>query len=342
MWRLQLCAIPIALTLSGSCTKATDNLAKLAPLFGDDQAPFVIASIPTARQYGVSPSQSVQIFFSKEVESQRCTAAFSISQTVSGATTAPLISGSTVVVGSVLTFTPNIALSAGTYNIVESIGCEDLEGRDLRAPYNASFTVGPGGVQAVPTVVAMGVQSQSQCTTLGSVGSASGGNWLTANCWWDSTLPILGASSYTFQGGDNNTGLVGSNNACADVNTDNFVLIFNNYMNVNTTLNAVSLSRLSPPATTIRLATWSWADCAVGNASFCRALTVAFAEAEASCNGAALFGSSVAPAVGDFNLQFTAGSPAGTPRYMIQVDTTAIDSNGTKPTSTFTFTMEGK
>lgn len=79
-----------------------------------------------------------------------------------------------------------------------------------------------------------------------------------------------------------------------------------------------------------------------GNATYCRALTVAFAEAEASCNGAALFGSSVAPSVGDFNLQFTTGSPAGLPRYMIQVDTTATDSNGFKPTGTFTFTMEGK
>jgi len=109
-------------------------------------------------------------------------------------------------------------------------------------------------------------------------------------------------------------------------------------MEPNTTLNAVSLKRLSNPST-IALATWSWADCNPSNSTYCLALTLVYAEEEAGCNGA-LFGT--AATGGDFNLQATVGSPAGFPRYQIQVDTTAADQNGFKPSSTFIFTMEGK
>lgn len=222
--------------------------------------------------------------------------------------------------------------------------CEDKEGRDLQVPYSASFTVGAGGVQSQPTIVAVGLESQGAgCSVLGSVGSASGANWTSSTCFWDSTLPILGPSSYQFQGGDNGTGTPGNFvNACADVNTDNFILIFNNYMNPSSTVNAITLTRLSPPPSSMRLATWTWSDCQTVSPYGCRAVDLVFSELEASCNGGSTLGPAAYGPNGDFNLQATAGSPAGFPRYMIQMDTTARDIFGRAPISNFNFAVEGK
>lgn len=313
-----------------SCSKAEDQLSALAPIFGDGQSPQVIGAVPYPGQVGVVPSASVSILFNKAMNSQRCSGAFSIS---------PSATGATVVAGNALLFTPGQNLATGTYNVTLSTSCEDLEGRDLEAAYSGSFVVGSPGNFA-PRVVAVGLASQGGCTGLGSSGSGVGGDWTLPVCWWEESLAMLPPSSYTFRGGDTGTGALGLPNDCADVTTDNFRLIFNNYMNPGVTANATTLRRLSGPATTIRAASYSWSDCQAVSPFGCRALTVSFSELEASCNGAAAFGTIATG--GDFNLGLTVGSPAGFPLYMIQVDTTALDSAGKPPSFQFNFTMEGK
>ena len=309
-----------------SCKKVEDKMGLLAPVFNDGNQPKVISSVPAPGSVGLASSQNVAIFFNKTVDSQKCTKAFSI---------APNVSGVTQVFGSVLNFAPGQTMATGTYNATLTTVCEDLEGRDLESQYNISFAV--GALSLSPTVVAVGLESQSGCTSGASVGSATGGNWTMSSCWWDQSLPILNPSSYQFRGGDTGTGAVGLPNDCADVNTDNFRLIFNNYMNPTPTVNAVSLTRISPPATSIKIASYSWSDCQGVAPYGCRVLTVAFAEDLASCEGQFAFGNTF----GDFNLAASAGGPANFPYYILSVDMTARDATGRTPISAFNFAVEG-
>ncbi len=153
-------------------------------------------------------------------------------------------------------------------------------------------------------------------------------------------MSMLTPSSYTFRGGDTGAGALASAVDCPDVSTDNFRLIFNNYMNPGVTVSATTLRRLSGPITTIRLASHGWTDCQAVYPYGCRVLTVSFSELEATCNGTGFFGTVATN--GDFNLGVTTGSPAGFPQYMIQVDTTALDAAGKNPENQFNFSMEGK
>lgn len=307
------------LLLLMACAKAEDKLSALAPFFGDDLNPRVIGATPFPGQSGVSPSTTVGLLFNKAMSSQICTGAFSIS---------PSVTGATVVAGNALTFTPGAALATGTYSVSLSSSCEDVDGRDLETAYNGSFIVGNAGNFA-PRVIAVGLESHSNCIMSGSTGSASGGDWTISSCWWDESLPTLTPSSYKFRGGDP---------ACADVNTDNIRLIFNNYMNPGATANATTLRRISGTTTTTRLSSYVWSDCQTTSPFGCRVLTTSFADLDATCGGAGAFGNTAA---GDFNLAATAGSAAGFPFYTIQVDTTAQDASGKAPALQFNFTMEG-
>ncbi len=133
--------------------------------------------------------------------------------------------------------------------------------------------------------------------------------------------------------------MAASSNACADVNTDNFRLIFTQYMDLSTTASAISLTRLSGPATLIKLASHSWSDCQSVAPFGCRVITLAFSEAEATCNGNVNFGNNTTS--GDFNLSQTTPSVADFPFYRLEVDTTARTIDGTTMSSTFTFDVEG-
>lgn len=316
--------IILAAGMQAACSKAEDALGMLAPLAGDNLNPRVVASVPAASQIGVAPAQIVQLYFNKTMHSQRCIGAFSISPTVVGYTS---------VVDQVLTFAPNSVFSTGTYSMTLTRDCEDEEGRDLETTFNASFYVG-APLAVAPRVTAVGLQSQGSCTGAGSTGSSSGADWTSSSCFWDENLTMLNPTSYRFRGGDDGSGTA---TACADVNTDNFRIIFNNYMQTGVTINAISLSRLSPPTTFIRLSSYSWSDCQTASPYGCRVVTLQYAEQESTCNGVGAFGT----AVGDFNLGVTAGSPAGFPLYMIQVSTSALDVNGRSPASSFAFVVEG-
>lgn len=313
-----------------ACAKAEDKLGALAPYFGDDLSPRVVAASPFPGQTGVVTNSTVGLVFNRAMEPQRCAAAFSIS---------PSVVGATVVVGNALVFTPGNNLPTGTYSVTLSTNCEDLEGRDLETSYSGSFVVGtPGNFS--PRVIAVGLESQANCNTSSATGSASGGDWTIGNCWWSEGLLMLSPGQYTFRAGDTGGGGLGIPADCPDVNTDNFRVIFNNYMNTGVTANATTLRRLSGPLTSIRLASHSWSDCQSVAPYGCKVLTAVFSEDLASCNTTTAFGT-VATS-GDFNLALSAGSPAGYPQYMLQVDTTALDANGKAPVAQFSFSVEGK
>lgn len=234
-----------------------------------------------------------------------------------------------------VTFSPDQRFIYGIrYTINISTNARSIDNINLPILNSFGFVAG-GLLTGAPVVQAVGVESQGCANAFPGVGNAAGGDWTSGNCFWDNSLPILSPTNYRFRGGDTGT----SPASCLDVNTDNFRLIFSNYMDLNSTINAVRLRRTSPPTTTVQLSSWNWADCQ-GVAPFgCRVLNVIYAEQEASCNGA-LFGN--AGTGGDFNLLLSSGNPVGFPYYNLSVDTSAKDVNNIPLNSTFNFAMEAK
>ncbi len=239
-----------------------------------------------------------------------------------------------------LTFVPDARLIYGTrYTITIGSGAVSADRIFVEASSIYSFTAG-GPVTSAPSVQAVGVESQGCASTLPGTGNTAGGTWLSGTCFWDSSLSVLSPSSYQFRSGDAGTGLAGSSLSCTDVNTDNFRLIFSNYMDLNSTVNAIRLRRLSPPSTVVQLASWNWADCQAVYPFGCRVINLIFSELEASCNATTAFGNAVT--LGDFNLLRSDNTPAGYPYYMISVDTSAKDVNNVPLSSSFNFSMEAK
>ncbi|TGK05452.1 hypothetical protein EHQ53_17625 [Leptospira langatensis] len=241
-----------------------------------------------------------------------------------------------------LTLASDSTLNFGTrYDVGVSTSAQSSGLIPMQQAVVGSFVA--GALNPAPIVQAVGLASQigaPGCSqTYPGTGSSTGGDWNLGFCWWDSSLPVLSPSSYKFRGGDDGTTTAAS---CADKTTDDFRLIFNNYMDQGTTVNAVSLSRVSGTSTVIRLSTWSWSDCQVSYPFGCRVLDLKFAEIEASCGGSGAFGSS-----GDYNLtnaglDFTnayapiAVDPNG-PIYTISVSNSASDVNGRNLNSPFSF-----
>ncbi len=242
-----------------------------------------------------------------------------------------------------LTFTPDAKFIFGTrYTITIGTGAKSQDGIFVAGALVYSFTAG-GALTNAPFVQAVGVESQGCSNTFPGTGNAAGGNWLLGTCYWDSSLAVLSPTSYQFRAGDTGTG-TGPNfsnpASCTDVNTDNFKLIFSNYMDLNSTISAVRLKRQSPPSTVVQLSSWTWNDCQAAFPFGCRVLTLVFSELESSCNGTTSFGN--ASTSGDFNLLQSNTNPAGYPFYILTVDTSAKDVNNISTGSTFNFSMEAK
>ncbi|PJE00744.1 MAG: hypothetical protein CK427_13055 [Leptospira sp.] len=238
-----------------------------------------------------------------------------------------------------VTFSPDQRLIFGTrYTVNISTIARTIDNINLPIVNSFGFVAG-GLLSAAPAIQAVGVASQGCANTFPGIGNAAGGDWTSGNCFWDNSLSILSPSNYRFRAGDIGNGSTGSNLSCLDVNTDNFRLIFSNYMDLNSTINAVRLRRTSPPTTTVQLSSWSWTDCQAVAPFGCRVLNVTYAEQESSCNGS-LFGNALTG--GDFNLLRSDNTPAGFPYYNLSVDTSARDVNNIPINSTFNFTMEAK
>lgn len=312
-----------------ACSKIEDELDALVPLLDDDEILEVVSSVPVSGATGISGDQTIYVLFNKTIDSNKCSAAFSIS---------PSTTGSTRAAGNALEFNPDKDLSDGSYTYTISKDCEDLESRDLFREYSATFSVGPG---SSPAVQAIGLESQSCPTTAPGSGSAVGGNHTLGSCWWDSSLSILSPTNYEFRGGDTGAGALGSPVDCADVNTDNIRIFFTSYMDPSTTISAISLTRQSPPATQIKIANFTWTDCNGSNPYGCKVVTIQFAELEASCNGTAAYGN--LGTNGDFNLSCTTcpAAVADFPIYLLEVDTTARSTGGVNMDDTFSFSFEG-
>ncbi|MDZ4727547.1 MAG: Ig-like domain-containing protein [Leptospira sp.] len=242
--------------------------------------------------------------------------------------------------GKVYTFTPDTKLSYGQRYVVTVGGsASSIEGIPMGSVMTYSFIAG-GAISEAPTIQAIGVQSQGCSNNFPGTGSNTGGDWLSPNCFWDSSLSVLSPASYRFRSGDTGGGTIATNTDCADVNTDNFRIIFSNYMDLNSVVNAIRLRRLSPPSTVIQLASWSWNDCQTVYPFGCRVIDLIFAELEASCKGSSSFGD--ANTLGDFNLLRSNNAPNGYPYYLITVDSSAKDVNQRSISNHFNFSMEAK
>ncbi|GBF50441.1 Ig-like protein [Leptospira ryugenii] len=235
---------------------------------------------------------------------------------------------------------PDQKLVYGTRYIL-SVGQNALSADSVPMSHGLSFDFQVGGPsQEAPKVQAVGLASQSCSLSYPGIGSLIGADWNASTCFWDDSLPILIPSSYRFRAGDQGTGLSNSPLSCTDANTDNFRLIFSQYMDVNSTVNAIRLNRKSPPSTLVQLSTWNWSDCQTVYPFGCRVIDLVYAESEASCNGPLAFGN--ASTGGDFNLLRSDNMPIGFPVYSLSVDTSARDVLGKSLQQTFIFHMEAK
>lgn len=263
-------------------------------------------------------------------------------QTLASFSTSPMLTGtfSWSTDSRSLTFVPDAKLNYGTrYTVTIGTGAVSADRVSVESAYSYSFTAG-GPVNDAPTVQAIGVATQGCASSLPGTGNALGGNWQSSHCFWDQSLPMLSASSYQFRAGDLGNGIVGSSASCTDTGSDNFRIIFSHYMDLNQTVNAIRLRRLSPPSTITQLASWDWEDCQISYPYGCRVINLIFSELEASCNGSSSFGN--ASTMGDFNLLRSDNTQAGYPFYMITVDTTAKNVLQVPLSSPFHFSMEAK
>lgn len=299
---------------AANCSELDKKTGDLIPLIGAVDVLRVTGSIPFPGQQGVATTTRIGFSFSKDIDVQKCISAFAISPSVAGG-----FNGG----GTLLEFIPNAALTPGTYVATLSRSCEDTSGRDLEAEYTASFGVGVSAASITPEVQAVGLASQGCALSYPGTGSAAGGDHTLGTCWWDSSLAILSPTAYEFRG----------DNACADVNTDNIRIIFNTYMNIGATINAISVTRQSPPSSSVKKASWVWSDCLAAAPFGCRVVTIAFTEEANACGGAGFGGN-------DFNLQ--QDTPlADFPFYLLEVDGTAVSFDGLSLPATFTFGFEG-
>lgn len=312
-----------------SCSNLEDALDDLVPLLDDAQPLKVVQSYPPAGSSNLPFVQQFIATFNREIDPAKCSAAFSIS---------PSVEGDTIAFNNTLTFIPDSPWIDGSHVASISTSCEDTNSRDLLGGFDANFSIGsefPAYIQAI------GLESQSCATVYPGSGNVAGGNHTLGSCWWDNSLSVLSPTNYEFRGGDTGAGSVGAATDCIDVNTDNFRIIFSTYMDTGSTHEAITLTRISPPTTTIKIASYAWTDCQAIAPFGCRAVTIAFAEAEASCNGTVLFGD--AATSGDFNLGSTTtpAQIANFPFYRLEVDSTARDAAGSTIGSTFSFIVEG-
>lgn len=223
------------------------------------------------------------------------------------------------------------------YHILFPKGIHANDGAELKETIQRNFLVGPD--LSDPEVIGFGLESQNCGLGTQEIGSVTGARWDSNFCFWSRGLPILSPNFYQFRGGDDGTGISGSTLACADVNTDNFRIFFNQYMDTTSVIGASRLSKISPPSTNIRLSTWVWTNCQTTYPFGCRELTYSYAESEASCNGT-LFGNIATG--GDFNLSASASSPNFYPYYEFRLEPEAKSISGKRMKVGFVIQVEAK
>ncbi|MCT8333230.1 Ig-like domain-containing protein [Leptospira sp. 85282-16] len=233
---------------------------------------------------------------------------------------------------------PDTILTPETrYHIVFPKGIHADDGAELEETIRMNFLVGPD--LSDPEVIGFGLESQNCGLGTQEIGSITGARWDSNFCFWSRGLPILNPNFYQFRGGDDGSGISGSPLACADVNTDNFKIFFNQFMDTTSVIGASKLSKISPPSTNIRLSTWVWSHCQTTFPFGCKELTYSYAESEASCNGT-LFGN--IGTGGDFNLQTSALSPNYYPYYEFRLEPEAKSISGKRMKVGFTIQVEAK
>lgn len=223
------------------------------------------------------------------------------------------------------------------YHILFPAGLHSLEGGEVLEALRLNFLVGKD--LSDPEVIGFGLESQNCGLGVQELGSVTGARWDSGSCFWSSGLPILSPYFYQFRGGDDETGGSGSVQACADVNTDNFRIFFNQYMDTTSVIGATRFSKISPPSTNIRLSTWVWSHCQTVFPFGCRELTYSYAESEASCNGSVFGNISTG---GDFNLSASALAPNFYPYYEYRLESEAKSISGKRMKSAFVIQVEAK
>lgn len=230
----------------------------------------------------------------------------------------------------------SLFLAETRYHILIPKGVHSLDGGEFSETFRQGFLV---GTVSDPEVIGFGLESQNCGLGIQELGSATGARWDSGSCFWSEGMAILSPHSYQFRGGDDTTGDSGTPSACTDVNTDNFRIFFNQFMDTTSVIGATRLSKISPPSTNIRLSSWVWSHCQTIPPFGCKELTYLYAESEASCNGS-IFGNITTG--GDFNLSASALAPNFYPYYEFRLEQEAKSILGKRMKSAFVIQVEAK
>ncbi|MCE9501710.1 MAG: Ig-like domain-containing protein, partial [Leptospira sp.] len=118
---------------SVQCNKAAKGAQKFSPFPGEAEPPNILLSSPTSGSSNLQTNQKISFMFSKPMNMDACRLAFSIVPTTLGFMDSTDIT---------FNFTPAQAFKYGSYTYSLTKSCEDKDGRDLKNPFSASFSIG--------------------------------------------------------------------------------------------------------------------------------------------------------------------------------------------------------
>lgn len=210
--------------------------------------------------------------------------------------------------------------SKTTYVLKFSKALTDLAGNPLDSEFALSFST----EDISPYIVAIGVESQNVDwenagefqlgESVSTLPRDSSSFPINSTCWWDSSKEIKSPMNYLMRSGDDQ--------GCINVSSDNIVLVFSKAMDQITTLNAISLKRVTGVSSTIIIPDWSWSPSK-------KVVTLKISESRSiGC------GSTLNDLGSETNLAHELSI------YRIEIDTTAKDSTGSNLGKQFIFSFK--
>ncbi|BDA77825.1 hypothetical protein LPTSP3_g07550 [Leptospira kobayashii] len=215
--------------------------------------------------------------------------------------------------GNDMTITPLTTFASGEdFSFTISTGARDLAGNALQS----SFTLGFKTENTSPRVVAIGVASQTNCSSYTGnlyAGNPAGGNSSMTQCYWSDGLQMLSPAAYSLT---TTTAPACPSNSL----TDDIRIVFNQAMDPVATINAISMSYISNSGGSgIKKNSWQWSD------SF-HVVTIQVTDVSLCGNDLQAITNVTLP---------------NYPFYLVQVDQTAKNASGTSLSSAFNFILEG-
>jgi hypothetical protein len=195
--------------LSGNALASQYNWTFTTAAAPDTTKPTVIAENPVNNATGVPTNQIVTATFSKAMNANTITATSPATFTLTTGTPAAAVAGLVTYsgVGNTLTFTPNPALSAGTYTATITSAAQDLSGNALAStglPLSWSFTAGSTAITAGPYIILTSPLDTATSVPVNQAVSATFSKAMNPLTITSSTFTLTGPTGIQITGGTYN------------------------------------------------------------------------------------------------------------------------------------------